>query len=109
MDSLKELTTSAISFRDARDWKQFHKAKDLALSLLLEASELAEHFQWKNEAEISQHLDQCKEQVADELADVLTYLDLLAAVLGVNLGQAAVEKFNEVSERVGFTDRIELK
>jgi NTP pyrophosphatase (non-canonical NTP hydrolase) len=44
--------------------------------------------------------------VADELADVLTYLDLLAAVLGVDLGRAAVAKFNEVSERVGFPDRI---
>lgn len=47
-------------------------------------------------------------QIADELADVLTYLDLLAAALGVDLGHAAVEKFNEVSERVGFSDRIEL-
>lgn len=47
-------------------------------------------------------------QVADELADVLTYLDLLAAALGVNLGRAAVEKFNEISERVGFPDRITL-
>lgn len=45
-------------------------------------------------------------QLADELADVLTYLDLLAESLGVNLGCAAVEKFNEVSERVGFPDRI---
>jgi NTP pyrophosphatase (non-canonical NTP hydrolase) len=45
-------------------------------------------------------------QVADELADVLTYLDLLAAALGIDLGNAAVEKFNEVSERVGFPDRI---
>ena len=45
-------------------------------------------------------------QVADELADVLTYLDLLAAVLNVDLGRAAVDKFNEVSERVGFPDRI---
>ena len=47
-------------------------------------------------------------QVADELADVLTYLDLLAATLGVDLGRAAAQKFNEVSERVGFPDRIEL-
>lgn len=47
-------------------------------------------------------------QIADELADVLTYLDLLAAVLGVDLGRAAAQKFNEVSERVGFPDRIEL-
>lgn len=48
-------------------------------------------------------------QVADELADVLTYLDLLAAALGVDLGRAAAEKFNEVSERVGFPDRIRLE
>jgi NTP pyrophosphatase (non-canonical NTP hydrolase) len=49
-----------------------------------------------------------QKQIADELADVLTYLDLLAEVLGVDLGAAAVEKFNEVSERVGFPDRIVL-
>lgn len=47
--------------------------------------------------------------IADELADVLTYLDLLAAVLDVDLGSAAVSKFNEVSERVGFADRIQIK
>lgn len=49
-----------------------------------------------------------QKQIADEVADVLTYLDLLAAVLGVDLGNSAVEKFNEVSERVGFPDRIVL-
>lgn len=47
-------------------------------------------------------------QIADELADVLTYLDLLAATLGVDLGRAAAQKFNEVSERVGFPDRIDI-
>jgi NTP pyrophosphatase (non-canonical NTP hydrolase) len=47
-----------------------------------------------------------QKQIADELADVATYLDLLAEVLGVNLGRAVAEKFNEVSERVGFPDRI---
>lgn len=47
-------------------------------------------------------------QVADEIADVLTYLDLLAAALGVDLGTAAAAKFNEVSARVGFPDRINL-
>jgi NTP pyrophosphatase (non-canonical NTP hydrolase) len=45
-------------------------------------------------------------QIADEIADVLTYLDLLSASLGIDLGEAAVNKFNEVSERVGFPDRI---
>lgn len=44
--------------------------------------------------------------VADEVADVLTYLDLFAASQGIDLGIAAIRKFNEVSERVGFPDRI---
>lgn len=48
-------------------------------------------------------------QIADELADVLTYLDLLAAALNVDLGRAAAEKSNEVSKRVGFPDRINLE
>lgn len=48
-------------------------------------------------------------QIADELADVLTYLDLLAEALGVDLGRAAAVKFNEVSERVGFPDRISVR
>lgn len=48
-------------------------------------------------------------QIADELADVVTYLDLLAAVLDVDLGRAVAEKFNEVSIRVGFPERLESK
>lgn len=48
-----------------------------------------------------------QKQIADELADVLTYLDLLAAMQGIDLGRAAVQKFNETSERVGFPDRLQ--
>lgn len=40
-------------------------------------------------------------EVAKELADVQTYLDLLAHVCGVNLGIATIDKFAEVSKRVG--------
>jgi NTP pyrophosphatase (non-canonical NTP hydrolase) len=36
-----------------------------------------------------------------ELADVVTYIDILAAQLGVDLGEAIRKKFNEVSTRVG--------
>jgi NTP pyrophosphatase (non-canonical NTP hydrolase) len=40
-------------------------------------------------------------EAADELADVVTYLDILATQLGINLGDATVSKFNRVSKRVG--------
>lgn len=45
-------------------------------------------------------------QIADEVADVFTYLDLFAAAHDMDLGAAVTAKFNEVSERVGFPDRI---
>lgn len=44
--------------------------------------------------------------IADEIADVATYLDLFAASLGVDLGQCMVDKFNEVSARLGISDRM---
>jgi len=45
--------------------------------------------------------------IADEIADVVIYADLLAARLGVNLEAAVQRKFNEVSQRVGSSIRIE--
>jgi len=42
-----------------------------------------------------------------QIADVLTYLDLLAASMNIDMGAAAIEKFNEISARVGFSERIE--
>lgn len=48
-------------------------------------------------------------QIADEIADVLTYLDLLAASLHIDLGMATIVKFNEVSARNGFSDALGLK
>lgn len=51
-------------------------------------------------------LEQVKNEVAKELADVQTYLDILALKLGVDLGQATIDKFNEVSERIGSPVRL---
>lgn len=46
-------------------------------------------------------LESVREDVAKELADVQTYLDILAYKLDVDLGAATRAKFNEVSERIG--------
>jgi NTP pyrophosphatase (non-canonical NTP hydrolase) len=46
------------------------------------------------------------QQAADELADVVTYLDILAMQLGIDLGAATMDKFNRVSQRVGSTIRL---
>ncbi len=49
-----------------------------------------------------------QQDLADELADTLIYLDLLAAKAGIDLGEAVISKFNMVSERMGFPERLQL-
>lgn len=78
MNPLKNITKKIIAFRDKRDWKQFHKPKDLAISLVLESTEFMEHFQWKNDEEIQNHLKNKKTEVAEELADVLYWVLLIS-------------------------------
>lgn len=95
MNPIEALTKRIIEFRDKRDWKQFHNPKDVAISLVLEASELMEHFQWKNPEEIEKHLADKKDDVADELADVLYWVLLMAHDLNIDIEQALIKKLEK--------------
>lgn len=46
------------------------------------------------------------EMLADEIADTVTYADLLATYYGIDLAEAVTRKFNRISERQGFPDRL---
>lgn len=89
---LEQLAKKVIAFRDARDWRQFHTAKDVAISLSLEAGELLEHFQWKDEAKARAWIETHREDVADEVADVLYWLLLFSHDAGIDLAQALERK-----------------
>jgi len=88
MSDLQELTKKIIKFRDARDWKQFHNPKDVSLSLVLEATEVMEHFQWKNEMEIEEHIKKEKDEIAEELADVLYWVLLMSHDMEIDIKKA---------------------
>jgi NTP pyrophosphatase (non-canonical NTP hydrolase) len=68
-DGLRELSRRVERFCDERDWGQFHNTKDLAISLALEASEVLEVTQWKNEGELES--DGARARLGEELSDVL--------------------------------------
>jgi len=53
---MEDLVEAVVAFRDAREWRQFHHPKDLAISIALEAAELLEHFQWKTPDEATRYL-----------------------------------------------------
>jgi NTP pyrophosphatase (non-canonical NTP hydrolase) len=90
--TIKELTDIALRFRDERHWKQFHNAKDLAITLSLEANEVLEHTQWKNGQELEAYVNAHRDALADELADVLHVTLLLAEHLQIDLADAFAKK-----------------
>ncbi|MFY9262279.1 MAG: nucleotide pyrophosphohydrolase [Actinomycetaceae bacterium] len=95
-NDLAELTTAVVEFRDARNWKQFHNAKDLAISLNLEAAELLECFQWKTSEEA---IAEQRAAIEDEIADVLLYLLLLAEHLDIDLPAVVCAKIAKNNEK----------
>lgn len=74
MDDIKKRVRK---FRDDRDWSQFHTPENLAKAISIEANELLEHFLWDNSYD--------KEEVGEELADVLVYCLHMADSIGVNI------------------------
>src|SRR5256886_15888967 len=98
-DSLKKLMRDVLKFRDAREWKQFHNFKDLAITLALEAAEVLEHAQWKSARELERHLKRHRDEVADELSDVLHLTLLLAEHCGIDLAEAFARKMRQNEEK----------
>ena len=95
MSEIKEVTKKILKFRDERDWMQFHDPKNMAVSIILEASELLEHFQWKTAQEVDEYVKQNKADIKDEIADIALYLFELADNLGIDLISAMEEKLKK--------------
>jgi 8-oxo-dGTP diphosphatase len=94
---LSELTERMHAFVRSKGWyesdsKRPQTARNLAISLSLEANEVLEHFQWQEDL-------QEKADLADELADVTLYLLQLASVSGIDLESAVLRKLETNAKR----------
>ena len=87
-----ETIQRVLKFRDDRDWLQFHTPKDLAISMSLEVAELLEVFQWSGTD--LQCADR-RDEIREELADVLSYCILMADVCGMDLDEIMNEKITK--------------
>lgn len=102
MSEIFQITEKIKKFRDDRDWMQFHDPKNMAVSIILEASELLEHFQWKTTEEVEKYSKQNHAEIKDEIADIALYLFELADNLGISLIDAMDQKLkkNEIKYSV---------
>jgi NTP pyrophosphatase (non-canonical NTP hydrolase) len=90
---LKELESRMHAFVTSKGWYAPGSPKpqtpqNLAISLVLEAAEVLEHFQWRRDAS---H----REALAEELADVALYLLQIASISGIDLERAILDKLEQ--------------
>ena len=93
--TLDEMQRRLLAFRRERDWEQFHDPKSQAISLMLEAAEVAELVQWHTGETLQKMLDEKKADLADELADVLGWVLLIAADQDIDLPTAFEAKMTK--------------
>lgn len=92
MSEITALTQELLDFRRERDWEQFHNPKDVSISLSLEAAEVLELFQWKSPEEIKEFVVTNKDDIGEELSDVINWVLLLSHDLGIDIIQASRKK-----------------
>ncbi|TRX73912.1 MazG-like family protein [Pseudomonas mangiferae] len=96
---IAELTARLHAIRDANDWRRFHSPKNLAMAASVEMAELVEIFQWLSEPESRALPPDQLAHAGQEVGDVVLYLLLLCAELGLDLNQVVRAKLADSERR----------
>ena len=99
--SIHELKEKVRAFCEDRDWDQFHNAKELAIGIVTEASELLEHFRFKSEEQVNNMFknESKKQELTEEMADVLYFLVRLAQRYDIDLTTELDSKIKKNNEK----------
>lgn len=89
---MEEIMKKLKEFNEERGWEKFHSPENFAKSISIEAGELLECFQWDNE-------NYNKQEVCEELADVLTYCIQLAMKLEVSPEEIILDKLEKTKKK----------
>ena len=95
--NIQELKEKIKKFCEDRDWDQFHNAKDLAIGIITESSELLEHFRFKSEKEIEEMFNspEKRKNISEETADILYFLLRLAQKYNIDLTSEVFKKMEK--------------
>eukprot|EP00672_Neobodo_designis_P016780 CAMPEP_0174834860 /NCGR_PEP_ID=MMETSP1114-20130205/5091_1 /TAXON_ID=312471 /ORGANISM="Neobodo designis, Strain CCAP 1951/1" /LENGTH=162 /DNA_ID=CAMNT_0016068789 /DNA_START=41 /DNA_END=525 /DNA_ORIENTATION=+ len=97
--TLEDVRRIHDDFSNARDWRQYHTPRNLALALAGEVGEVTELFQWRSDEACANGLqgftNAQRQAVADELSDVLAYVVRLSTACGIDLGAAYTAKMEQ--------------
>ena len=95
---MEDLIKKIRAFRDARGWEPYHTPENLAKSIVIEAAELLENFQWSQEAA-------SLENVKEELADVFIYCLMMIDYYNLDLKTIILEKIEKNNVKYPMPDK----
>ena len=90
--NIPELTSRLHRIRDQNDWRGYHSPKNLAMAASVEMAELVEIFQWLSEEQSRQLSSEGLQHAGEEVGDIVLYLLLLCAELGIDMEQVVRAK-----------------
>jgi len=90
--NFNKINDEVSKFVKERKWEKYHSPKNLSMALSVEASELVEIFQWKNDQDIS---DADKNKVEDEIADIFFYLIRLSQKMNIDIEKSFYQKLEK--------------
>ena len=96
-----EIKEFVKKYAEERDWDQFHNAKELAIALSIEASELLEPFRFKSKEEVEGLFKDPKkrEDIEDEMADIIYFLFRMAQRYNIDLSEAFERKMEKSAKK----------
>lgn len=99
--NIKDLKNLVKKFCDERDWDKYHNAKDLAIGIITESSELLEHFRFKSIKEVEDLFNEKskREEISEEVADIVYFILRFAERYDIDLSKELQKKINKNSKK----------
>ncbi|MCR6692039.1 MAG: nucleotide pyrophosphohydrolase [archaeon YNP-LCB-003-016] len=99
--TISQLEEKVWRFIEERNWGKYHKPKDIAESICIEAAELLELFQWRSHEEVEKLMNRedYKDRVREELADIIIYILSFAKVADIDLSKSIIEKIEKNAKK----------
>jgi len=99
---LEKIKKEVLKFQKERNWEKFHDPKSLAELISVESGELLELFLWKNREQILNEVNVnkgYKQEIADELADVLLNCFQMANALDFDIEKIFFNKLDKIKKK----------
>ncbi len=99
--TILELKHKIQNFCEERDWDQYHNAKELAIGIVTEASELLQHFRFKTEKQVNELFEDPnkREKLSEELSDIFYFVLRLSQKYDIDLSTELVKKLKKNAEK----------